>query len=280
MIGYHSPNRLPWPLLTDILINAAMTYQLLARYYDLENAAFTEDLDFWLELAEAQGGPILELGCGTGRVLLNLARRGYAVTGLDNSVEMLDRLRAKLGAASARHLATPPVIHQAALEDFDLGQQFRLALMPYNTFMHLLTTEAQLDVLNRIRRHLVPGAVLAFDLPNPGDAYAAQEQGLTLERTFADGDRTVQQFSSITLDRASQLAHITWNYDSTGPDGQVQRTIVPLTLRYTFPAEMRHLLERTGFTLTGLHGDYSGSPFADGASRMIVAASAVAATAG
>lgn len=251
-----------------------MPYSTLARYYDLENAAFTEDLDFWLALAEKQGGPILELGCGTGRVLLNLARRGYAVTGLDNSDEMLDRLRAKLAAATGRHLITPPSIIQASLEDFELGQVFRLALLPYNTFMHLLTTEAQLDVLSRVRRHLAPGGVLSLDLPNPGEAFAAQEQGLTLERTFADGDRTVQQFSSISLNRAAQLAHITWNYDSTGPIGDVQRAIVPLTLRYTFPAEMRLLLERAGFSLTAVYGDYGEAPFADGAPRMLVVATA------
>jgi len=80
-----------------------MPYAALARYYDLENADFTEDLDYWLELADEAGDPILELGCGTGRVLLNLARRGHAVTGLDNSPEMLARLHAKLEAASGRH---------------------------------------------------------------------------------------------------------------------------------------------------------------------------------
>jgi SAM-dependent methyltransferase len=252
-----------------------VVYHLLARYYDLENASFTEDLDYWLALAEAHGDPILELGCGTGRVLLNLARRGFAVTGVDNSDDMLDRLRAKLATASGKHMAQPPRLVRAALEDFDLGQAFRLALLPYNTFMHLLTTEAQLDVLARIRRHLVAGGVLALDLPNPGDAWAAPDQGLTLERTFADGDRTVQQFSSVSLDRAAQVAAITWNYDSTGPAGDVQRTIVPLLLRYTFPAEMRLLLDRAGFSLAHLYGDYARAPFADGMPRMLVLATAI-----
>jgi SAM-dependent methyltransferase len=252
-----------------------MSYSLLARYYDLENADFTEDLDFWLDLAEEQGDPILELGCGTGRVLLNLARRGHAVTGLDNSPDMLARLHAKLSAASGQHLAAPPQIITASLEDFELPQRFALALLPFNTFMHLLTTEAQLAALARIRRHLGPRGVLALDLPNPGEAYAAQEQGLTLERTFMDGERTVQQFSSITLDRAAQLSHITWNYDSVGPAGDLQRTIVPLTLRCTFPAEMSLLLDRAGLSLTHLYGDYDRSPFADGAPRLLVLATAV-----
>jgi len=146
-----------------------MSYSVLARYYDLENAYFTEDLDYWLDLAEEHGDPLLELGCGTGRVLLNLARRGHAITGLDNSPEMLARLQAKLAAASGQHLAAAPQIVQASLDDFELPQRFRLALMPFNTFMHLLTTEAQIAALQRIRRHLAPGGALALDIPGrPG----------------------------------------------------------------------------------------------------------------
>lgn len=252
-----------------------MTYTTLARYYDLENADFTEDLDFWLELAGEFGDPVLELGCGTGRVLLNLARRGHRATGLDNSPAMLARLEAKLNTASQRHLPAPPTVVQAGLDDFDLPETFRLALMPFNTFMHLLTPRAQLEALRRIRRHLAPGAGFALDLPNPAEAYAAAEQGLTLERTFSDGEHVVQQFSSVALDRTAQLAHITWIYDATSPAGTVQRTIVPLTLRYTFPGEMRLLLENTGFSLAHLYGDYDRSPFVDGAARMLVLANAV-----
>ena len=259
-------------------------YSTLARYYDLENADFTEDLDFWLGLAAERehGDPVLELGCGTGRVLLHLARRGHAVTGLDNAPEMLARLEAKLAAArnmrgDVQHggvqLNAPTVI-RADMKDFSLSGQFKLAIMPYNTFMHLLTLEDQIAALTCIRRHLQPGAALALDMPNPGEAYAAQEQGLTLERTFMDGERTVQQFSSVSVDRAMQLAHITWLYDSVGPDGAVQRAIVPLMLRYTFPGEMRLLLEKCGFALAHLYGDYQRSPFADGSARMIVVATA------
>jgi SAM-dependent methyltransferase len=252
-----------------------MTYDLLARYYDLENADFTEDLDFWLELAEEHGDPILELGCGTGRVLLHLARRGHAVTGIDDSPEMLARLEDKMRAASAQHIPTPPALVRADMRDFTASGPFKQAIMPFNTFMHLLTPQDQIAALSCIRKHLQPGAALALDMPNPGEAYAAQEQGLTLERTFVDGERTVQQFSSVAVDRAGQVARITWLYDSVGPDGAVQRTTVPLTLRYTFPGEMRLLLEKCGFALAHLYGDYQRAPFTDGSPRMIVAAHAV-----
>lgn len=252
-----------------------MPYARLARYYDLENADFTEDLDFWLALAADYGGPLLELGCGTGRVLLNLARRGHTITGVDNSPEMLARLQAKLQAASRQHLPTPPTIVQADFLQLDLGQTFKLALMPFNTFLHLLTLEDQLTTLGHIRRHLAPGGALVLDMPNPGAAYATQEMGLTLEREFSDGPNTVQQFSSVRLDRAAQLAHISWLYDAVTPEGQLHRTLVPLTLRYTFPGEMRLLLERTGFQRLHLYGDYDQSPFADESARMIVVAEAV-----
>ena len=253
-------------------------YSLLARYYDLENADFIEDLDFWLELAEESGDPVLELGCGTGRVLLHLARRGHAVTGLDNSPEMLARLEAKLRAVSAQHIATAPTLVHADMKYFSVSGSFKLAIVPFNTFMHLLTLEDQLAALTCLRKHLQPGAALALDMPNPGAAYAAPagEQGLTLERTFMDGESgsAVQQFSSVAVDRAAQLAHITWLYDAVAPDGAVQRAIVPLTLRYTFPGEMRLLLEKCGFTLAHLYGDYQRAPFADGSPRMIVVATA------
>ncbi len=243
-------------------------YAQLARYYDLENAAFTEDLDFWLELAEAHGGPILELGCGTGRVLLHLARRGHAVTGVDNSPEMLARLRQKL-AAAARLLAAPPELVEADLSAFTLEQPHALALIPFNTFMHLLTPEAQVAALMNTRRNLKAHAPLVLDILNPVEAYTGAEQGLTLERTFADGDRSVQQFAQLSLNRAAQLAHVTWLYDSVGPTGEVQRLTVPLTLRYTFPGELRLLLEKCGFALKHLWGDYDRSPFTDGSPRLI-----------
>lgn len=251
-----------------------MTYELMARYYDLENADLTEDLDFWLELAETYSGPILELGCGTGRVLLNLARRGYEVTGLDNSPAMLARLAAKLQAASPQHLARRPNVVQADMRVFALGQTFHLAIMPFNTFMHLLTFEDQLAALTHIRSHLEPGALLVLDLINPADAYAAQEQGLTLERELQDGDRLVQVFSTLTLDRTAQVAHIRWLYDAIAPDGTVQRTVIPTVFRYTLPGEMRLVLERGGFALTHLYGDYDHTPLADGLPRMIVMATA------
>ncbi len=249
-----------------------MSYDLLARYYDLENAGFDADLDFWLGLAEATDGPVLELGCGTGRVLLPLAHAGHAVTGVDNAPAMLERLQARLRAAALD--PAPRVLH-ADLGDFATTERFGLAIAPFNTFMHLLTVEDQIRVLTHVRGALKPGALLALDVVNAGAAYASVEGGLHLERSFTFGDRTVQQFSTLTIDRAAQRAEILYFYDSIGAGGGLQRLTVPITLRYVFPGEMRLLLERCGFVLKNLYGDYDHSPFDDDAPRMLVVAEAV-----
>lgn len=248
-------------------------YDLLARYYDLENAAFTEDLAFWIELAGKTGGPVLEIGCGTGRVLFQIAQAGHRAVGIDNSPQMLELARAKLTRRS--DIAGRVELRQAEMKRFDLGRRdFPLALLPFNTFAHLLSTADQLAALESIRRHLKDGGQLVMDLPNPGEVYASEDIGVSLERSFRDEQTgsTVQQFSSTRLDRAAQLAHVTWLYDTVAPDGTLRRATVPMTFRYTFPAEMSLLLERAGYALSHLYGDYERGPFVDGAGRMVVVA--------
>lgn len=255
--------------------NLMPPYDSLARFYDLENADFIEDLDLWVNLAKAAGGTTLELGCGTARVTQQIARAGLSVVGLDNSEAMLEIARAKLARKPA--LAARAKLVKAAMTDFDLGQQFDLIIAPFNTFMHLQTAAEQLALLGCSRRHLRPGGTLALDLANPALAYADDNESLTLERTFRDdeADLTIQQFSTIRLERTAQVAHIVWQYDAVAADGAVRRTLVPLALRYTFPAEMSLLLDRAGFRLAHLYGGYDEAPLTDDSHRMIVIAHAV-----
>lgn len=265
-----------------------MTYDTLARFYDLENADFVEDLDFWVGLAKEAGGPTLELGCGTGRVTQQIARAGVSIVGLDNSEAMLALARAKLNRKP--ELAGRATLIHGDMTDFEIptskipkaqspvsGLQFSLIICPFNTFMHLLTPGDQLALLTCARKHLNPGGRLVLDLTHPGPVYAHNDdESLTLQRTFRDDEQnlTIQQFSTFRLERTWGLAHIQWQYDAIAVDGTVRRTLVPLTLRYTFPAEMGLLLERTGFHLAHLYGDYDESMLTDDSDRMIVIAEA------
>jgi SAM-dependent methyltransferase len=247
-------------------------YELMAPFYDLVNAELTEDLPFWLGLAAERGGPVLELGCGSGRVLLQLAREGQRAVGVDCSPAMLARARARL--AQRADLGARVTLVEQDVRALALGEQFPLTIMPLNTFAHLLTFDDQRLALARVSEHLAPGGWFALDMPNAAEVFAAPPGGLMLERTVRDesSGREVMEFSMLSLDRTAQLGHITWIYDEIDREGRVHRTCVPMTLRYTFPGEMRALLERAGLRLVGLYGGYQREAFEEGAPRMLVLA--------
>jgi len=245
-------------------------YAQIARFYDWENAEFTEDLPFWSDLAREHGMPVLELGCGSGRVLLHLAREGFDATGVDSSPEMIALARRRLARQSA--VANRIRLVEEDFRHLELRQTFPLVILPFNTFSHLTETAETEATLETIALHLAPGGTLALALPNPIPIYSALPEGLVLERIFRDGERnaTVQQFSSLRVDRAAQLGHITWIYDEIDSAGKVARTTVPMTLRYFFPNEIPLLLERAGLRLLHLWGDYDRSPFAEDSPALLV----------
>jgi SAM-dependent methyltransferase len=248
------------------------SYTSIARFYDLENADFTEDLPLWAELARAQGGPVLELGCGSGRVLLHLAREGFAITGVEKSAAMLALARQRLALQ-------PSISGRITLleEDFTrmrLGATFPLILLPFNTFAHMVDPADVHAALQAISLHLAPGGQAAIALPNPIPIYGDPPESLVLERTFRDEARgaTIQQFSSLRVDRAAQLGYITWIYDEIDPSGKVTRTTVPMTLRYFFPNELATLFERNGLRVRHLWGDYDRTPFSEDSPVLIAVA--------
>lgn len=253
-------------------------YETIIRYYDAENATFVEDLALYQELAgEVAGeddGTVFVLGCGTGRVLLALADAGFTVTGLDRSAAMLARARRKL---DQRPDVQPRVTLRDgdALQD-DYGGPFSLILVPYNTFMHFDTQDAQLNVLRRCAAALdADDGLLVLDLPNAGEAYATQDHdGIMWERTFSEPEsgHLVMEQSVSTIDRAAQMLYATWIYDELHADGAVHRTLAPITLRYVLPGELTLMLHMAGLSLVDIYGDYDQSPFQDGAPRMIVLA--------
>jgi SAM-dependent methyltransferase len=245
------------------------SYASIARFYDLENAEFTEDLPCWVDLARRQGGPILELGCGSGRVMLHLAREGFEVTGVDSSPAMLALARRRLALQSS--IASRITLREDDFTRIRLGKTFPLILLPFNTFAHMVDSADARAALETIAVHLTPGGQVAFALPNPIPIYGDPPESLVLERIFRDEERdvTIQQYSSLRADRAAQLGHITWIYDEIDGAGTVTRTTVPMTLRYFFPNELASLLERAGLRLLHLWGDYDGSPFAEDSPALI-----------
>lgn len=232
-------------------------YDAFAHFYDLEYRAVSDDFDFYRQFAERCGSPVLELGCGTGRIVTHLARNGLRVTGIDSSPAMLDIAR-RYVAADPR-LARRVHLVEADLRTFDLPRRFRLAICAINSFMHLMTGQDQSACLQRVHHHLAPEGMLIVDLFNPDLALLLEGGGrLMLERVLLDpaGPRMVTKMVSAWVDRAQQINHVTYLYDELAEGGQVRRTVAAISQRYLYRYEMQQLLERNGFAVEHIYGTY------------------------
>jgi SAM-dependent methyltransferase len=256
-----------------------MNLDLIAQYYDLLYGNLEEDLPMWETLTKDVNGPILEVGCGTGRILLQLAQTGHTLTGLDLSEVALSAAQAKIEAAGLTQQVT---LHQADMRHFDLPpKDFALALIPLNTFMHCHTIDDQLATLQAIHSHLQPGSKTApagqliIDLFHPDPTLLAEADGrLYLEEEITDEltGRVVQWYWRHEIDLARQMRHLTYILDEIDEQGVVRRTQIPFSLRFIYRYEMELLLRASGFTLETIYGNYQLEPFNSNSPRMICVA--------
>ena len=234
-----------------------------------------DDVGFFRDLAERSGGPVLELGCGTGRIAIPLAEAGFDVVGLDRSAPMLAR-------AAERRRSLPPDVRrrltfvEGDMTDFRLGRRFGLAFAAFRVFMALPDATSQRASLAAIRRHLQPGGLLAIDVFDPKlDLITPEPRPQTERREFrhpATGTKVVAAVLSRVNDPLNQRLTQQWRFTEEGADGQVIREeFEELTLRWTYRYEMRHLLELSGFEPLAEYSDYAGSPPAYAAEQIWVA---------
>jgi len=246
----------------------------MAEFYD-STPLYIErkDVEFYVAEARASGGPVLELGCGTGRVLLPIARAGVEITGLDASMNMLERCRTRL-AAEPEEVRRRAGLVRGELASFELGREFALITIPFRPFQHLLTVEEQLGCLRAARRHLGKGARLIFDLfhVNPSAVYdpvwmREREEGPATK--LPDG-RTVRRTTRVTaFHRGEQINDVEFCWYVTHPDGRREESRWRTALRYFYRFEVEHLLARAGLRMAALYGDYDRSPFGDESPDMI-----------
>lgn len=252
-------------------------YDRIAHYYDLTHADLTDDIEWVLSLAKEAAGPVLELGCGSGRLLLPLARAGCTVTGIDNAAAMLARARARLQNEPDDVKSRIELLEMdmAALDLAGKDGRFALAIIPYNTFMHLDSRQKS-AALKGIKRYLAGNGRLFIDLINPfAIAATPNDHALSLENRFTDPQtgHIVLQMASNHLDEASQLLRITWIYDASPPGGgPVQRTAATADYHYLFPHQIELLLQEAGFRLTSLAGNYDLSSFTEESERLLITA--------
>jgi SAM-dependent methyltransferase len=243
-----------------------------ARFFDTDYAGYDEDIPVLEAFAQRTGGPLLELGCGTGRAIIPLAKRGHRVTGVDISPEMLRIAAVKARAARVRKRVT---LIEGNYVDAPLEGPYAFAFVLMNTFMHLVTQEDQLRALQHWREHLAPGGLLLIDVFHPDVGVLANLDGrLIHDRTWTDPEtgRTVMKWVVTTVELAHQLLHVTLIFEELGTDGSVQRTLVPYDVRYLWRYEAELLLKMAGFDLETIFGDWDLSPFRSDSDRMLLLA--------
>ncbi|MDX1663562.1 MAG: methyltransferase domain-containing protein [Candidatus Promineifilaceae bacterium] len=253
----------------------ADAYEQLAPYYDQLHAELTADVAFILALAEELGGPILEVGCGTGRLLLPLARAERRVTGLDRSPAMLRRAHARLQAEGAAVAERVNLLQADAVRLPLVGDRYRFLLIPYNTFLHLPPRDA-VAACRALRRSAHPAGRLFLDLANPFVIdQTPSDRFLTLERSLHDeaSDEIVLVLASNALDQTAQVLTITWIYDRMpAGGGAVNRSVIPIRYHYYYPHQLQLILAESGWQLEAMYGDYDGTAFDEASERLLLLA--------
>ena len=231
-----------------------------------------EDIPFWVQEAQASGGPVLELACGTGRVAIPIAQAGVPVVGLDNSTQMLKLARAK---ARKLKLATNALrFIRGDMRDFSMGgQKFPLAIIPFRSFQLLLSVADQYQALYAIRAHLVPGGRLIIDLFIPdlellmGDSSVPRFDHEVVDPTT---DHQLMVWTQPHYDNFNQVINVHTIVEEMDEQGAVvRRTDVDSQMRYSYRFEVQHLLEACGYNVLDVYGSFERDPLDETSTEMV-----------
>lgn len=229
------------------LERGAVSLYTCPAYYDKIYRSRTTDVDYYVGVLGAQSGAVLELGSGSGRVTLALARAGIKVTAVDASERMLASLQARLSRES-RDVQRRVTIVQGDMRDVELGATFSRVIAPFNTVLHLYTLEDIAGFLGTVRRHLRPRGTLVFDYATP----RVRDLSVNPEKWFKggtlvdpDSQRRVRYAERFHYSPQRQVLS-TW-LQFAPVDGSEPWELL-LTHRQFFPLEMRALLTFHGFT--------------------------------
>jgi SAM-dependent methyltransferase len=249
--------------------------EFYARTYDDSVPDWPGEIDFYREMAagvKSEGGTLLEIACGTGRVAIRLAQDGVNVVGLDLSSAMLEIARQK-----SLHLENMRWI-EGDMRSFELDKAFELVLIPGHAFQNLNTPQDQVACLGCIKRHLKPRGTLVVHLDPPdiqwlGDLRRDKGGVFEAAEQFQNPDtgRQVRALRAWSYEPSTQTATVQSVWEEMDSDGQVASRVErrPIRLHCVFPFEMQHLLARAGFEVEALYGDFFRQEFLNDSPSMI-----------
>lgn len=236
-----------------------------------------QDLARYEEIADALRAPVLELCCGTGRVLVPLARRGHSVVGVDISPGMLKEARAAL-AREAPETAARVTLVEADVTSMSLDRRdFRLVICAFNSLLCITEMEQQLRALQQARAHMMAGGILVLDIVNPmvlslqGDP--VPKPFFTRRNTHTGNQYTRFAMSDPFDEHQRQRLH-GW-YDELDADGRVRRTLYSMHWRPIFRFEIELMLRQSGFRIAALEGGHARELYTARSPRMFIQAEAL-----
>jgi SAM-dependent methyltransferase len=227
-------------------------YDVWAEFYDAEHRELQDDIDFYVDLATDADGPVLEVGCGTGRIYLELLRAGVDADGIDLSAEMLDRLREK-----ARSEDLDPSVRQADVTDFDADREYALVVVPFRALLHLTSLDEQRAALGCIREALAPDGRLAFNVFAP-DFDVICEYGEEQEAIFEHDGEEYRMVSETTF--VDEIECVTREHRRLYDEDDELVAEQSFDLHVAFEREFELLLEVTGFSEWTVYGGFDYDP--------------------
>ncbi len=226
-------------------------------YYQKTYARRLEDVRYYLTKALASDGPVLEYGCGNGRITLPIARAGVDVVGVDLSPPMLADLRERLAGepeAVRRHVT----LRRGDMRKVRLEKRFPLVICPFNAFLHLYDRQSVEQFLARVLGHLARGGELVFDvsIPQPEELARRPERAYKTPRFQYPGVGPVRYAERFDYEALRQILFVSMEFT---PESGAGAFVTPLAHRQFFPQELEALLHYNGFTIASIEGDFAGS---------------------
>lgn len=246
-------------------------------YYTRTYKSRLDDVRYYVDLARAQGGPVLEYGCGNGRITIPMARTGTPVTGVDLSAEMLADLRSRLKDEEAE-VQRRIVLKHGDMRRAKLDRRFPLVFCPFNAFLHLYTRQDVELFLARVLEHLTPRGEFVFDVSMPEPEELARDPGRAYHTPrfrypSEDGKtETVVRYSErFDYDKLRQVLFVAMEFS---PVSGGETWMTPLAHRQFYPQELEALLHYNGFEIQTFVGDFNGTPVASDSTTLLIHARA------
>ncbi len=237
--------------------------------YDIVFGSFDFDREYYIRIAQEAKGPVLEVACGTGRILIPCMKAGVDIDGLDLYPSMLQSLRRKSSL-----LRLNPNLHQGDMRNFSLPRRYALIFIAFNGFVHAMTTEDQLRTLRTCREHLAKDGILVFNIFYPGLAIIAGEEGspvLEAEVAHPETGLPVRIYDTRRYNRVEQIQYSQIEIQELDAEGHISASHrSETTMRWTFKPEMELLLRSAGFSRWKITGGFDDRPLLTETDLMVV----------